>query len=297
MRVVIAIAVILLSTGQLWSQNVESFGLIVGLNSPITIDEGLQKDPRYFGQFTLRASPIGFSYGIDKLGYGYLITPSYLQIGQKYNIKNTIGGEIGTRDIQMDYISVTIALKLHINDLAFFRLSAVAALNFNYLVSGKEIVSYSSAKVRFPSGVSVPTTPGYIVAYDGVFVPDVDNEVYVSTDKFNAFQLFAGLGLHSDFDLNDNWSLNFDGRINFGIFDPRQTSYIDQLKKPSGGPDINNLPGAPDLYGQRREVYLSVNFGLSYIIQSQAKQKIKKTTIKDRSGNKGMPKSRNKKPR
>ncbi|NOS94657.1 MAG: outer membrane beta-barrel protein [Cyclobacteriaceae bacterium] len=297
MRVVIAIAVILLSTGQLWSQNVESFGLIVGLNSPITIDEGLQKDPRYFGQFTLRASPIGFSYGIDKLGYGYLITPSYLQIGQKYNIKNTIGGEIGTRDIQMDYISVPIALKLHINDLAFFRLSAVAALNFNYLVSGKEIVSYSSAKVRFPSGVSVPTTPGYIVAYDGVFVPDVDNEVYVSTDKFNAFQLFAGLGLHSDFDLNDNWSLNFDGRINFGIFDPRQTSYIDQLKKPSGGPDINNLPGAPDLYGQRREVYLSVNFGLSYIIQSQAKQKIKKTTIKDRSGNKGMPKSRNKKPR
>ncbi len=297
MRVVFAVAIFLLPAGLVWSQTVESFGLIVGLNSPITIDEGLQKDPRYFGQFTLRASPIGFSYGIDKLGYGYLITPSFLQIGQKYNIKNTIGGEIGTRDIQMDYISVPIALKLHINDLAFFRLSAVAALNFNYLISGKEIVSFSSAKVRFPSGVSVPTTPGYIVAYDGVFVPNVDNEVYVSTDKFNAFQLFAGLGLHSDFDLNDNWSLNFDGRVNFGIFDPRQTSYLDQLKKPSGAPDINNQPGAPDLYGQRREVYLSVNFGLSYIIQSQSKQKVKKTTIKDRSGNKGGPKPRNKKPR
>jgi hypothetical protein len=297
MRVVVAIAVLLLTSGRLWSQNVESFGLIVGLNSPITIDEGLQKDPRYFGQFTLRASPIGFSYGLDKLGYGYLITPTYLQIGQKYIIKNTIGGEVGTRDIQMDYISLPIALKLHINDLAFFRLSAVAALNFNYLISGRELITHSSSKVRFPSGVSVPITPGYIVAYDGVFIPSVDQQEYVSTDKFNAFQLFAGVGLHSDFDLNDNWSLNFDGRVNFGIFDPRQSSYLDQLKKPSGTPDINNQPGAPDLSGQRREVYLSVNFGLSYIIQSTSKQKVKKTTIKDRGGNKGMPKPRNKKSR
>lgn len=297
MRAVIAIAVFLLPTGCVWCQTVESFGLLVGLNSPVTIDEGLQKDPRYFGQFTLRASPIGFSYGIDKLGYGYLITPTYLQIGQKYIIKNTIGGEIGIRDIQMDYVSLPIALKLHINDLAFFRLSAVAALNLNYLISGKEIVTHSSAKVRYPAGVSIPTTPGYIVAYDGVFVPNVNEEVYVSTDKFNSFQLFAGIGLHSDFDLNDNWSLNFDGRINFGIFDPRQTSYLDKLKKPSGAPDINNLPGAPDLSGQRREVYLSVNFGLSYIIQSTSKQKVKKTTIRDRGGNKGAPKARNKKPR
>ncbi len=297
MRVVVSIVFILFTGGNALCQNVESFGLFVGLNSPITIDEGLQKDPRYFGQFTLRASPIGFSYGVDKLGHGYLITPSYLQIGQKYIIKNTIGGEIGTRDIQMDYISVPIALKLHINDMAFFRLSAVAALNFNYLISGREIISHTSAKVRFPAGVSVPIIPGYIVAYDGVFVPDMNNLEYVTTDKFNAFQLFAGLGLHSDFDINDNWSLNFDGRINFGIFDPRQSSYLEKLKSPSGTPDINNLPGAPDLSGQRREVYLSVNFGLSYIIQSRAKQKVKKTTIKDRGGNKGAPRPRNKKPR
>jgi hypothetical protein len=297
MRVVVSIVLILLTGGNALCQNVESFGLFVGLNSPITIDEGLQKDPRYFGQFTLRASPIGFSYGVDKLGHGYLITPSYLQIGQKYTIKNTIGGEIGTRDIQMDYISVPIAFKLHINDMAFFRLSAVAALNFNYLISGREIISHTNAKVRFPSGVSVPILPGYVVAYDGVFVPDMNNLEYVSTDKFNAFQLFAGLGLHSDFDINDNWSLNFDGRINFGIFDPRQSSYLEKLKSPTGLPDINNLPGAPDLSGQRREVYLSVNFGLSYIIQSQSKQKVKKTTIKDRGGNRGSSKPRNKKSR
>lgn len=278
-------------------QNVEAFGIFGGFNFPITLDEGLQKDNRYFGKFTIRSTPIGFSYGYDKVGYGYVITPSFTRIGQNFIIKNSSGGEIGTREVLMDYISLPIALKLHINDMAFFRLSAVAALNFNYLLNGTETFTHDAGKIRYPAGISVPTDPGYVIAYDGVFVPQVNKLEYVSKDKFKSFQVFAGLGLRSDFDLSDEWSINFDGRVNFGIFDSRTSAYVDQLKKPSGLPDINGNPGAPDMYGQRREVYLSVSFGISRIIESKTKFKTKATGIKDRSGGGTTAKPRNKKPK
>ncbi|MFO0329909.1 MAG: hypothetical protein ACK514_01035, partial [Bacteroidota bacterium] len=43
-------------------QNVEAFGVFGGFNFPITLDEGLQKDNRYYGKFTIRSTPVGFSY-------------------------------------------------------------------------------------------------------------------------------------------------------------------------------------------------------------------------------------------
>jgi hypothetical protein len=294
MRIVLFV-LLTISCGTGFCQNIESFGFFAGFNFPVTIDEGLQKDPRYFGRFTIRASPIGFSYGYDHLGFGYLLTPSYLQIGQKFTMRNSIGGEIGTRDVQMDYVSLPIALKLHINDLSFFRLSAVAAVNFSYLLNGRETLTFIASKVKYPSGVSVPTGPGYVVAYDGVFVPETNGLEYVSKDKFNSFQIFAGIGLRSDFDLNDKWSINFDGRANFGIFDTRQSSYLSQLKTLNGPVDFNGNPGSPDLPGQRREVYLTVDFGLSRIIASKAKFKTKSTGNVNRSGGGTTPKPRNKK--
>jgi hypothetical protein len=294
MRIVLVV-LLSISWGSGLCQNIESFGFFAGFNFPVTIDEGLQRDSRYFGRFTIRGTPIGLSYGYDHLGFGYLITPSYLQIGQKFTIKNSIGGEIGTRDVQMDYISLPVALKLHINDLSFFRLSAVAAVNFNYLLNGRETLTFLANKVKYPSGVSVPTEPGYVIAYDGVFVPAVNNLEYVSKDKYNSFQIFAGIGLRSDFDLNDKWSINFDGRANFGIFDTRTSSYLDHLKKPSGPADVNGNPGAPDLPGQRREVYLTVDFGISRIIASKSKFKTKSTGNVNRSGGGTTAKPRNKK--
>jgi hypothetical protein len=243
------------------AQHIESFGVFGGINFPFTIDQGLQKDPRFYGRFTLRGTPIGFSYGYDKLGHGFVVTPSFIKIGQKFSIKNTQGGDIGIRDINMDYLSVPIALKIHLNDLAFFRLSAVAALNFDYLLNARETITHEAGKVRYPPGVIVPSDPGYTATYDGVFVPAVDKQVYVSKDKFKPFQLSAGIGFRSDFDFSDNWSMNFDGRAVFGIFDPRSQSYVNQLKAGS-----SSNP-APDLYGQRRNVYLYAAIGVSRIFQ------------------------------
>lgn len=274
-------SILLLNVTAAFAQNVESFGVFGGLNFPFTIDEGLRKDPRFYGRFTLRASPFGVAYGYDKVGYGFVTTPGYYQVGQKFIIKNTIGGEVGTRDVQMNYISVPIALKLHINDMAFFRLSMVAALNFNYLVSGRETITHSASKLQFPASVKIPTDPGYSEVYDGVFVPDVTDLEYVGADQFKPFQIFAGVGLRSDFDLNDNWSINFDGRANFGIFDPRKENYLTQLKAKTD---------APDLYGQRREVYLSVAFGISRII-------LIKDSFQGTRGSKNVSKSRSRKPK
>lgn len=273
---------IILVSIQASAQDVEAFGIFGGFNFPFTADQGLQKDPRYYGKFTIRATPVGFAYGYDRVGHGILLTPSYVQVGQKFIIKNTTGGSVGTRDVQMNYFSVPVALKLHVNDMSFFRLSMIAAVTPSFLFKGQETMTINSpnqsTKLKYPPGVSVPTDPGYEQVYDGVFVPNMDNEVYVDNNKFTPFQLFAALGLRSDFDLNDDWSINFDGRANFGIFDPRKANYIDQLKNPTGPPDINGNPGAPDLYGQRREIYLSVAFGISRIIQIKHSYKPKVTT-------------------
>src|SRR5882672_898420 len=137
-----------------FGQEVESFGIFGGFNIPFTIDQGLGNDPRFYGKFTLRGTPIGISYGYDKVGYGYLISPEYVQIGQKFTIVNYLGGNVGTRDVQMNYFSLPIALKLHLNDIAFFRLSIVAALNFSYLLHGQETMTInaisSARKLSYP---------------------------------------------------------------------------------------------------------------------------------------------------
>jgi Outer membrane protein beta-barrel domain len=252
------------------AQNVESFGVFGGLNIPFTSDQGFHKDPRFFPKVILRATPIGFFYGYDKSGYGFAVTPSYSQLGQKFIVRNTAGGEVGFRDVRLNYITVPIALKIHINDLSFFRLSLVASLAPSFLFSGKEVYNISASELRYPNGVAVPA--GYTVAYDGVYVPTLTNQEYVTKDKFSLFQLFAAVGLRSDFDLNDNWSINFDGRANFGILDPRTSDYIHTLQSPSSStPDAKGAPGAPDLYGSRRDFFLSGQIGLCRIIQTKEK--------------------------
>lgn len=275
-------SIFLLVLTQASAQNIEAFGVFGGFNFPFTVDQGLAKDPRFVGKFTIRGTPIGLAYGYDRVGHGILLTPNYTQAGQKFIIRNTTGGEIGTRDVTMNYLSVPVALKLHINDMSFFRLSLIAAIAPSFLIKGQDTYTIKSpdlaTKLRYPVGVSVPTGPGYEKVYDGVFVPQMNKEVYVSKDKFNAFQLFAALGLRSDFDLNDDWSINFDGRANFGIFDPRKSAYIGQLKNPAGPNDFFGNPGAPDIYGQRREIYLSVSFGIARIIQIKQSFKPKQST-------------------
>ncbi|MDZ4714395.1 MAG: outer membrane beta-barrel protein [Cytophagales bacterium] len=264
-------AFLLLLVPLLNAQNIESFGVFGGINVPITIDKGLENDPRFVSKFSIVGTPFGFHYGYDRPGFGYVFSPSYLTVGQTFIIKNTTGGDVGTRDITMNYISLPIALKFHLNNLAFFRLSMVAALDFCFLVDGKETYTHSASKLRYPAGVSIPTDPGYTIAYDGVFVPAVSDLVHVPKDKFNFFQLFGGVGMRADLDLNEDWSLMADGRANFALFDSRNSEYLDKLANPSGPADFFGKPGAPDLNGSRRDVFLCFTLGVSRIITTKPK--------------------------
>ncbi|MBL7863511.1 MAG: outer membrane beta-barrel protein [Cyclobacteriaceae bacterium] len=273
MRKVLFSLSLALLTQQLSAQNVESFGVFGGISVPITIDQGLESDPRFVSKFAINGTPFGFHYGYDKPGLGFVISPSYLSVGQNYIIKNTTGGDVGSRNINMNYFSLPLALKFHLNSMAFFRLSMVAALDFCFLIDGTETFTHVASKLRYPVGVSVPTDPGYTVVYDGVFVPDVKDLVHVSKDKFNSFQLFGGVGMRADLDLNDHWSIMCDGRANFALFDSRTSTYLDQLKNPSGAADFQGNPGAPDLSGTRRDIYLCFTMGISRIITTKTKFK------------------------
>jgi len=278
MRIFVLCTFLFLALQDLRAQNIESFGVFGGFNIPVTLDKGLDRDTRFESHFLVRGTPIGFQWGYDRPGFGWVLSPSLLTIGQNYTIKNTTGGDVGTRDITMKYFSVPFALKFHLNDLSFFRLSMVAAVNFCFLMDGKETFTHEASKLKFPAGVSVPTDPGYQVAYDGVFVPAVTDQVHVSKDKYNAFQMFAGVGFRADLDFSENWSAMIDGRANFAIFDSRNAAYVSQLTSPSGAPDINGKPGAPDLYGQRRDMFLSATMGISRIIQTKTKFKSRKSS-------------------
>ncbi len=273
MRRIVLCVLLVAFFGRLNAQTIESFGVFGGFNIPITIDKGLDKDLRFQSKFSIRGTPVGFHYGYDRPGFGYVISPSYLTIGQNYTVLNSTGGDVGTRDITMNYFSLPLALKFHVNDLSFFRLSVVAAVDFCFLLDGKETFNWELSKLKYPTGVSVPTSQGYTVAYDGVFVPKVVNEVHVSKDKFNSFQLFGAIGTRADLDLSEEWSVMIDGRANFGILDSRNQAYLDQLANPSGPADINGKPGAPDLPGQRRDIFISVTFGVSRIITTKEKFK------------------------
>jgi len=259
------------------AQNVESWGIYGGVNVPITIDQGLADDPRFVSKFAIRGTPIGVYYSYDRPGLGFFVSPNFLTIGQTYTITNTTGGHVGSRDISLSYLSVPVGLKFHLNNMAFARLSLVAALDFSFLMNGQETFTHVSSKLRYPAGVSVPTDPGYAVVYDGVFVPEVKDLVYVSKDKFNSFQIFGGFGMRFELDLSEKWSVMVDGRANFGLLEPRTDAYINTLKSKTGPVDFQGNPGSPDLYGSRRDIFLSFSIGAARIITTKPKFKARQS--------------------
>lgn len=277
---------IFLATMAANAQHIESFGVFGGINFPVTIDQGLRDDPRYIQKFTLRGSPFGFHYGYDAIGYGFVVTPHYLRTGQSFIIQNTVGGEVGSREVLMDFISVPVAIKLHIADLAFLRVSLVGGINVQYLLNGREVISHSAAKLRYPATVAIPAEAGYEQVFDGVFVPEISNLEYVSKDQFKSLQLFAALGVRSDYDITEDLALNFDGRINYGLFEPRTSAYVNELKQTT---DL------PDLYGTRRDLHLSVTVGLSRSIEIKKKFKARRSTRL--VGNKQFEKPKRRKPK
>jgi hypothetical protein len=94
-----------------------SLGVYTGITSTYVWDEGINSDPRYETRYDVKFAPIGIDYGIDYEGFGFVVSPGLMNIGQKYNVINTLGGQEGIRKGKLSYLNLPIAVKVHVIDL------------------------------------------------------------------------------------------------------------------------------------------------------------------------------------
>lgn len=259
-----------------------SLGIFTGATSTFLWDEGINRDPRYQTRYDVKWAPIGMSYGIDYEGFGFVLTPSMINIGQKYNVINTVGGEEGIRSIKQTYFHIPAAFKIHIIDLSFFKVSFVAGGSVAFLLDGKETITHHAAKLRFPSAVHPVLPAEYEVEYDGVISPAVSDYLMLNSSDFSVMQVFVAGGFCSDWDISDNWRVSFDLRANYGIFEPRSDDYTQRL---NSNQTIYDIPGA------RRDIFVQFNVGIARYIDLDKKdvnrRKGKTSAIKHRTNSAG----------
>lgn len=296
------------------AQKVHSLGIFTGIAVPYTWDGGINQDPRYRTRFDIKYSPIGIHYGLDKEGHGFTLDASLVHIGQNFNVLNANSGEIGRRDLDLKYIQVPVGLKIHLIDMSFFKVSFVGSVGVGFLLSGTETLTHANGEtLKFPIAMTGSTVdadqtkvdqfeamyPGYEVVPNGVLVINQNNpgqrikQQMLTADNFQKFQLFGALGLRSDWDFSENFRASFDLRANIGILEPRKADYLDRVK---------NYEVLYDLYGARRDLFLSLTFGIARTITIERREEQKKSNKKQsykphRSGKYPWPKPRNKKPK
>lgn len=297
----------LLATVSSRAQEVHSLGLFTGIAVPYTWDNGIRDDPRYRDRFDIKFSPIGLHYGVDKEGYGFMLDPGLIRIGQNFNVINTTGGELGERHTDLMYLQIPASLKIHIIDLSFFKVSLVASVGVGFMLDANEKIRHSDGKLKFPVEMTGPfpseqnevfedTYSDFVeeVEYDGVVVKHVNAKLW-GTEDYKKFQLFGGLGLRSDWDFTERWRASFDLRANIGILEPRTSDYTTKVK---------DYEALYDIYGNRRDLFLSLTFGIARTLtiehrEKEARKKKRGTANTPGNGNRKYPwpKPRNKKPK
>jgi len=285
-----------------YAQQVNSLGIFTGITVPYTFDAGINKDARYQIKYNVKFAPVGIHYGVDYEGYGVTIDPSFIRIGQSFNVVNISGGHMGERSIDLSYFQFPAGLKLHIIDLSFFKVSFVVSVGFGVLLNGNETITHQDSKLKFPFEVypeltDNPDYDGYLIEYDGVLTPNVNSKSSLSNllskDDFQSFQLFGGIGFRSDWDITETWRVSFDLRGNIGALEPRKSEHLNKIKANQA---IYEIEGA------RRDLFLSLNIGLARTIEIEPREKDR--TIRQRRENKPYrplkypwPGPRNKKPK
>jgi hypothetical protein len=235
-----------------------SLGIGTGITSSYTWDDGITKDSRYKDRYDIKFAPISLNYGLDFEGYGFFINPGIVNIGQNFYVTNTVGGQQGVRKISLSYINMPVAFKLHIIDLAFFKLSLTAGGSFAYLMKGKETVSHDETKLVFPTQVYPILPSDYTIVYDGVVSPEVTKYTIADKKDFKSYQVFALLGFRSDWEISDDWMMSLDFRMNYGIFDPRTDDYLQR---------VNAYQTLYDIPGKRRDMFAQINVTVSRFIE------------------------------
>lgn len=247
-----------------FSQKIVSMGLFTGLTAPFTLDQGIENDPRYQYRYLVKYAPIGFNVEIDYDGFGLIASPSYMKDGQNLNALNSVGGQIGIRKINMQYIDIPVGFKLHVIDLSFFKVSFIAAAGVQYLISGEETISHEAGKMRFPLAVYPILPDDYIIEYDGVLVPEVNDYQMLSSRDFNKTQFTGALGFRSDWEVTQELKVSFDLRATYSFLEPRTTEYVTK---------VENHETLYDIAGDRKEIYVHFTIGVSRVFDLENNKK------------------------
>ena len=263
-RWILTLTILSLSPSFAIGQKLVSTGVFTGLTAPFTLDQGTSDDPRYQQRYVVKYAPIGFNFEIDYDGFGIITSPSYMKDGQNFNVLNSVGGQMGVRKINMQYIDIPLGFKLHIIDLSFFKVSFVAAAGMQYLISGEETISHQAGKMWFPLEVDPILPPEYIREYDGVQVPKVDHYQMLTTSDFNKIQFTGALGFRSDWEVTQTLKISFDLRANYSFLESRSSGYVTK---------VENYETLYDLAGDRKEVFIYFTIGVSRIFDLEDSKK------------------------
>jgi len=251
-----------------------SLGVYTGLTSNFTLDDGISNDPRYGEAYGVKFAPIGLNFGMDYEGFGFVISPGLVNVGQDFYVVNTAGGHDGKREINLNYLNIPAGFKIHIIKLSFFKVSGVVSLSAAYLLDGEESISHAATKLKFPTEVYPILPEGYIVQYDGVVVPEVNNYIISDKNDFKSFQLFAAAGFRSDWDINNHWRLTFDFRVNYGLYDPRTDEYVAK---------VNAYQTLYDIPGERRDLFPQLSLGIARYLDIEKSDQERKKSLKGSS--------------
>lgn len=263
---------LMLPGGSLIAQHLSmSVGIQTGIMTTRTMDNGIDRDPRYRQYYGVKLAPIGATVSVNYERVGLLISPSVINVGQDAYVLNTSDGDIGDRKYNLRYLTVPVGFKLHIVNKAFLKISAVASLSPAFLLKGSETISHSEGIMDFPKDVYPILPPDYNVEYDGVEVPPVDNYVMAGKSDFNTMQLFAGVGLQSDWDVSNHWRVFFDLRANYGLFDPRASAYRDRVEAHE---TLYDIPGT------RHDAFAQFSIGIARYIDFEKRDVEKKKKIR-----------------
>jgi hypothetical protein len=245
------------------AQQAHSIGIFTGINLPGTIDAGINNDPRYRTKHAIKAGPFGLHYGIDFHEVGLAFDPLYFRTALNYFVINTVGGQIGERNVNLDFVRFPVTFKVHMIDLSFFRLSFVTSAGVGVLLSGNETIMHRAGLMYFPPEVYPNLPPEYVVDTDAVEVPTVKNTELLTKSDFKSMMIFGATGFRSDWNKSNNIQISLDMRVNYGFSDPRAQDYIDKIKANQA---------IYDIYGRRRELFITLTFGVSKTIEFSTPQ-------------------------
>lgn len=248
-----------------------SIGLQTGIMTTSTIDNGIDRDPRYRQHYGVKFAPIGATLSVNYEYIGLLISPSVINVGQDAYVLNTSDGDIGDRKYNLKYLNVPIGFKFHIVNKAFLKISAVASISPAILLKGSETISHTEGIMDFPKDVYPVLPPDYNIEYDGVEVPPVDNYLMAGKSDFKTMQVFAGIGLQSDWDVSNHWRVFFDLRANYGLFDPRTDAYIQRVEAHE---TLYDIPGT------RHDAFAQFSVGIARYIDFEKRDVEKKKKIR-----------------